>query len=64
MSSFKSNEIVFAQKSFFTNMPIVSMRDDMVMKLFDEPVESVFYLGYRQDNTHPLLANIIEFFTQ
>lgn len=64
MSTFKSNEVVFAQRSLFENNAITKLRDDMVLKLFEEPIRTVFYLGFRKDDPSPQLADFIDFVTR
>ena len=64
MSAFKNNEVVFAQRSLFENSPIVKMRNDMTLKLLNEPIRTVFYLGFRKDDPNPQLADFVEFATR
>ena len=63
MSDFKTNEAVLMQKSFFESNPIIKMRDDLVVKLFAEPVTSTFYIGYRADNQNLNIPPFVEFLT-
>ncbi len=64
MSNFKSNEVVFAQRSLFENNPIVKMRDDMVLKPFENNLQTIFYLGFRKDDSNPYPSDFVEFATR